>query len=74
MVPLAGLVDSGAEQARLTRELDETQGRLRSLEQRLGNEGFRSKAPPHVVAKEEERLEESRLRVQRIQEQLARLG
>ncbi len=74
MAPLAGLVDADAERARLTKELEETQGRLTGLEQRLGNEGFRSKAPAHVVAKEEERLAESRQRVERIEEQLARLG
>ena len=74
MAPLAGLVDADAERARLSKELDETRSRLTGLEQRLGNEGFRSKAPANVVAKEEERLEESRQRVQRIEEQLARLG
>ena len=74
MAPLAGLVDADAERARLSKELDETRSRLTGLEQRLGNEGFRSKAPANVVAKEEERLEESRQRVQRIEEQLARLA
>ena len=74
MAPLAGLVDADAERSRLSKELDETRGRLTGLEQRLSNESFRSKAPPQVVAKEEERLEESRQRVQRIEEQLARLG
>ncbi len=74
MVPLAGLVDADAERSRLSKELEETRGRLTGLEQRLANDSFRSKAPPQVVAKEEERLEESRQRVQRIEEQLARLG
>ena len=74
MAPLAGLVDADAERARLSKELEETRSRLSGLEQRLGNEGFRSKAPAHVVAKEEERLEESRQRAERIEEQLARLG
>ena len=74
MAPLAGLVDAEAERTRLSKELEETRGRLTGLEQRLGNEGFRSKAPAHVVAKEEERLEESRQRAQRIEEQLARLS
>ena len=74
MAPLAGLVDADVERARLSKELEETRSRLSGLEQRLGNEGFRSKAPAHVVAKEEERLEESRQRAERIEEQLARLG
>ena len=74
MVPLAGLVDADAERTRLAKELEETLARLTGLEQRLGNEGFRSKAPAHVVAKEEERLEESRQRAQRIEEQLSRLA
>lgn len=74
MVPLAGLVDANAERLRLSKELEETRGRLTGLEQRLANESFRSKAPPQVVSKEEGRLEESRRRAQRIEEQLARLG
>ncbi len=74
MAPLAGLVDAEAERSRLSKELEETRGRMAGLEQRLANEGFRSKAPANVIAKEEERLDESRQRVQRIEEQLARLG
>ncbi len=74
MAPLAGLIDSDAERGRLARDLDETRARRDALRQRLDNEGFRSKAPANVIAKEEERLSEATDRVQRIEDQLALLA
>ena len=74
MAPLAGLIDADAERGRLAKELEDTRARLDGLRQRLGNEGFRSKAPANVIAKEEERLSEATDRVQRIEDQLALLA
>ena len=74
MVPLAGLVDTGAERARLQDEVEEARGRITGLMGRLKNESFRSKAPAAVVEKEEERLAETRERLDRLEEQLKRLG
>ena len=72
MVPLAGLVDTEAERARLQGEMEEARSRLNGLTERLANESFRSKAPAAVVQKEEERLAETQERLQRLEEQLAR--
>jgi valyl-tRNA synthetase len=73
-MPLAGLVDTAAERERLQKELEEARARVKSLQDRLANETFRSRAPAQVVQKEEERLAETQERVARLEEQLARLG
>ena len=51
-VPLEGIIDFGAERARLEKKLAETRRRLSGLEAKLGNEGFTSKAPAEVVERE----------------------
>jgi valyl-tRNA synthetase len=73
MVPLAGLVDSAAEKDRLRSELDDARSREDSLGERLANTAFRSRAPAAVIAKEEARLAETRQRIMRLEEELARL-
>ena len=49
ILPLGGLVDLEQERARLNKDLDVVQKRLRGAEAKLANEGFRAKAPPKVV-------------------------
>jgi valyl-tRNA synthetase len=73
MLPLAGLIDSAAEKDRLQGELDDARSRAASLGERLANEAFRSRAPATVVEKEETRLAETRQRMTRLEEELARL-
>jgi valyl-tRNA synthetase len=58
LVPLAGLIDLGAERARLAREEEKLAKELAKLESRLANEGFVAKAPPEVVARERARIAE----------------
>jgi len=48
----------GAERQRLAKEIAKFQGLLRSLDGKLGNEGFLKKAPPQVVEKEQKRRQE----------------
>ena len=74
VLPLAGLVDVKAERTRLGKDLDETRKRIAGLQQRLGSDAFRSKAPALVVQKEEEKLTEAQEKVVRLEEQLAKLG
>jgi valyl-tRNA synthetase len=73
-LPLAGLVDMRAEQARLRKEGDKVRGEIRGLENKLANEGFRAKAPAEVVAKEEEKLAGARYRLQALETRLAIFG
>jgi valyl-tRNA synthetase len=54
-LPLSGMVDVDAEQARLSKELAEAQSQIERLEKLLGGD-FGRKAPPAVVAKEREKL------------------
>ena len=74
VVPLAGLLDAGAERARLEKEIGEVETYLKRLEGKLGNEQFRSKAPRDVVAAEEERLAGAKARLAGLQRALSELG
>jgi len=74
VVPLAGLLDTGAERSRLEKEIEEAEAYLRRVEAKLGNEQFRSKAPREVVAAEEGRLADARTRVEGLRRALVELG
>lgn len=54
-LPIAGLVDSAEEKARLSKELAETESHIQRLEALLSGP-FAQKAPPPVVQKENEKL------------------
>ena len=54
-LPLAGLVDSGEERARLEKDLAEAASQVERLEKLLAS-SFAEKAPPAVVQKERDKL------------------
>ncbi|MBD2783831.1 valine--tRNA ligase [Xenorhabdus sp. DI] len=56
LIPMAGLIDKGAELARLDKEIEKLDKEISSIAGKLANEGFVSRAPEAVVAKERERL------------------
>jgi valyl-tRNA synthetase len=56
LVPMADLIDKGAELARLTKELDKRRQEIARTETKLANPGFTDRAPAEVVAKERELL------------------
>jgi valyl-tRNA synthetase len=58
VVPLAGVIDLDKECARLRAELAQLDRQLAALAQRLGNEGFTSRAPAAVVEAERRKHEE----------------
>ena len=58
VVPLAGLVDLEKECGRLRGELEQLESQLAALRQRLDNENFTRRAPPHVVEGERQKLAE----------------
>ncbi|MBI4282460.1 MAG: valine--tRNA ligase [Chloroflexi bacterium] len=74
LIPLAGLVDTSRERARLEQELRGCLENMRNLSQRLSNADFTSKAPEDVIERERERLERLEERRDRIQEFLAQPG
>ena len=55
-IPLADIIDFEAEKARLTRELEKTEGEIERISKKLSNEGFVAKAPAAVVDAERAKL------------------
>ncbi len=74
ILPLEGLIDKGAERARLSKQLVEIDKQLSAVRSKLGNEGFVSRAPAEVVA--QQRAKEAELVAQReaVEGLLASLG
>jgi valyl-tRNA synthetase len=66
-LPLADLVDLDQELERIQRDLEATQEELRRAEAKLANEGFITKAPAHVVAKEQEKAASYRSTLEQLQ-------
>ncbi|REH38792.1 valyl-tRNA synthetase [Paraperlucidibaca baekdonensis] len=58
-VPLAGLIDVGAELARLDKEIARLSQEVARVEGKLSNESFIARAPADVVAKEREKIADS---------------
>lgn len=56
LVPLAGLIDVDAEQARLSKEIQKLEGGLKAVSGKLNNAKFVANAPDAVVEKEREKL------------------
>ncbi len=73
VVPLAGLVDLSVERRRIEKEIEVLEARSRSKRTRLGDDGFRSKAPAEVVAEEEESLRELEKELLRWRESLRQI-
>ena len=55
LVPMAGLIDTAAETARLTKEIEKLQKDLSRIDGKLNNPKFMDKAPEDVVKKEREK-------------------
>jgi valyl-tRNA synthetase len=54
-LPLAGVIDMGAERARLVREIDKVRAEIQKVDAKLANASFVAKAPPEVVEENRER-------------------
>ncbi len=73
-IPLAGLVDLGAERARLRAEIAKVDKDLAGLEKKLGNASFVERAPAHVVAKFRDKREAARAKRAQLAAALEALG
>jgi len=72
-VPMKGLIDPKAEQARLQKEMDKLEKAVEMLANKLSNEGFVAKAPPAVVEVERAKLAEQQEQLGRLQVQIGQL-
>jgi len=72
-LPMADLVDTDEERARLQKDLADAENQISRLEKLL-NSPFAQKAPPDVVEKERQKLAEYRESTEKIKAQLAELG
>ena len=72
-IPLAELVDLEAERARLAKEIEKAEKYLTSIEKKLSNEKFVSKAPEAVVQRERDNLDKTRALIAQLKESAAAL-
>src|SRR5262249_19609888 len=72
-VPLAGLIDVGAESARLTKELEKAQKEIDGLNRQLSNASFVDRAPKEVVAEKRQRLADYQDQATKLADSLKRL-
>lgn len=70
---LAGAVDVEKEKPRLEKEIAELVKYIAGLENKLSNQEFVNNAPPVVVEKEQTKLSEAKVKVEKLKEQLKAL-
>ncbi|HEX9890923.1 MAG TPA: valine--tRNA ligase [Actinomycetota bacterium] len=74
LIPLAGVLDTDAECARIRARLEALAADTEKVERKLGNQEFVAKAPAHVVEKERGKLEAAQEERAAMEAQLAELG
>ena len=74
LIPLQDLVDAEKEKERLTKEKERLKKELARSNGMLSNEKFLSKAPEQKIQEEREKLAKYQQMMDRVEEQLARLG
>jgi valyl-tRNA synthetase len=74
LIPLEGLIDVGAEKARLAKEITKVEGEIRKCEAKLGNANFVANAPSEVVDQERQRITDWTRQVDALRDQVRKLG
>jgi valyl-tRNA synthetase len=72
-LPLAGVIDMGAERARLEREIGKAQAEIAKIDAKFGNADFVAKAPPEVVEENRERRAAFEAAVSKLQAAIKRV-
>jgi valyl-tRNA synthetase len=73
-LPLAGIIDIGAETARLEKEIGRLGGEIAGFDSKLANPNFVGRAPADVVEAQRERRADAEAQRQRLANALARLN
>lgn len=73
-LPLADLLDLGAEKLRITKEISNLESYFASLEKKLSNDGFVKNAPDQVIELEKGKLHEASQKLEKLRLQLEELG
>lgn len=73
-VPLADMIDTEAERAKLAKEIDYLNGFKASIEKKLSNERFVAKAPAAVVEGERKKLADAEAKIAQLTESLQALS
>ena len=74
VLPLDGIIDSGAERVRLGKERDKAAAEARKFEQKLANADFVKRAPEEVVEENRARVVAYLAEVSRLEAAMARIG
>jgi valyl-tRNA synthetase len=74
MLPLADVIDLGAERARLAKARSAAEGEKRKIEAKLGNADFVARAKEEVVEENRERLAAAEAEIARLDAALARIA
>ncbi len=74
MLPLADVIDLGAERARLAKARAAAESEARKIAGKLGNADFVARAPEEVVEENRERLAAAEAEIARLDAALARIG
>ena len=74
LVPMAGLIDTKAELARLDKEMQRLNGEIKRVSGKLSNQGFVAKAPADVIEKERAKQADYEQALSRLTEQHSRIA
>ena len=72
-LPLEGVIDIGAETARLSKEIAKEEGEIKKVDAKLNNPDFVRRAPEEVVEENRERRDEAAARIEKMRAALERL-
>jgi valyl-tRNA synthetase len=73
-IPYSDVIDVAGESARLKKETEGLAKAIRSKENQLSNDTFRSRAPEHIIKKMEGDLAEQKIELQKLQDRLSQLA
>jgi len=74
ILPLSGMIDFKKEQERLTKEKTSLESEMEKVNRKLTNPEFISKAKPEVIAKEKEKIEGLKSKLETVIKSLEKLG